>query len=53
MTDKECVDNLILNMSSGLLPENLQPDEIRKLEKVIGHNWFEKLGYTESKYKKP
>jgi hypothetical protein len=53
MNDKEYVENLLLNMSGGLLPKDLQPDEVRKLERVIGSNWFEKLGYTNDKYERP
>ena len=47
------LDNLLLNMSSGLLPEHLRKDEINLLEKKYGKNWFAKLGYTEPDYKKP
>jgi hypothetical protein len=45
--------NLLLNMKSGLLPENLQEDEIKVLINQYGNNWFEILGYTEPQYKKP
>ncbi len=47
------IDNLLLNMSSGLLPEHLRKDEINLLDKKYGKNWFTKLGYTEPDYKKP
>lgn len=47
------VDNLLLNMSAGLLPENLSPNEIKLLEDKFGKNWFETLGYKEPMYKKP
>ena len=47
------VDNLLMNMSAGLLPEHLSKDECELLESKYGVNWFEKLGYTEPKYKKP
>lgn len=47
------VENLLMNMSGGLLPEHLQKDEIILLQNKYGPNWFEKLGYTESKHKKP
>jgi len=47
------VNNLILNMSGGLLPEHLQPDEVKALVEAHGDGWFEKLGYTEPKYTKP
>lgn len=46
------VENLLLNMASGLLPENLNKEEIETLEKEYGQNWFEKLGY-DSSYKRP
>ena len=47
------VGNLLMNMSAGLLPENLCVVEIELLKQKYGDNWFEKLGYTEPKYKKP
>lgn len=47
------VNNLLLNMSGGLLPEHLQPDEVKALVEAHGDDWFEKLGYTEPKYTKP
>lgn len=47
------VNNLILNMSGGLLPKDLQPDEIKALIKRYGNEWFEVLGYTEPDYTKP
>lgn len=47
------LQNLTLNMSGGLLPENLQPDEISLLVNECGENWFEDLGYSEPEYKKP
>lgn len=47
------VENILLNLSSGLLPENLQPDEVKLLEEKYGSNWFEELGYTTDKYKFP
>lgn len=47
------VDNLLMNMSAGLLPENLAPREIEMLEKKYGANWFKELGYEEKKFKKP
>jgi hypothetical protein len=45
--------NLILNMSGGLLPEDLIEDEVILLIEKDGEDWFEKLGYSEPKYKKP
>ena len=47
------VDNLLLNMSGGLPPENLTNDEIAALVKRYGSGWFERLGYSEPKYKRP
>jgi hypothetical protein len=47
------LDNLLMNMNMGLLPENLCQSEIELLEQKYGNNWFEKLGYSEPKYKKP
>ncbi len=46
-------NNLLLNMSGGLLPENLSKDENEMLKKRFGKNWFEDLGYSEPEYKKP
>jgi len=47
------LQNLTLNMGDGLLPEQLQPDEIKLLVNEFGDHWFEALGYTEPEYKKP
>ena len=47
------VDNIILNMSAGVLPEYLVEDEVNMLVSRYGEDWFEKLGYTEPLYKKP
>lgn len=47
------VENIVLNMSGGLLPENLTQSEILLLKKEYGENWFEKLGYSEPEYKRP
>lgn len=47
------LDNLLMNMSAGLLPENLCLEEVELLKGKYGNNWFEKLGYSEPKYKKP
>lgn len=46
-------ENIVLNMSAGLLPENLTKSEVKILIDTYGENWFEKLGYSEPKYKKP
>ena len=45
--------NLLMNMSAGVLPENLCSDEIKLLEDKYGEDWFEKLSYFEPAYKKP
>ncbi len=47
------IDNLLLNMSAGLLPENLNEEEVLLLEKEYGSSWFTELGYSEPEYKKP
>jgi hypothetical protein len=47
------VENLLLNMTSGLLPENLSSQEITALKTEFGDNWFEALGYSEPRYKRP
>ena len=47
------VDNLLLNMQGGLLPESLSKKEIKLLENEYGKYWFKVLGYEEPKYKKP
>lgn len=47
------VVNLILNMSGGLLPEHLLPDEVKLLQDKYGANWFERLGYNDKEYMRP
>ena len=47
------LENLLLNMSGGLLPEHLQPDEIKALEDEYGTDWFTVLGYSEPEYVNP
>ena len=47
------IDNLLMNMSAGLLPEHLCVAEVNLLKQKYGENWFEKLGYTELAYKRP
>lgn len=55
---KDKVNNLLLNMSSGLLPKDLTEDEVEMLQKradeQYGENtdWFIKLGYSEPKYQR-
>lgn len=46
-------ENLLLNMSSGLLPEYLSVEETEVLAAEFGDDWFNFLGYTEPEYKKP
>lgn len=50
MPDK--VDNLLLNMTAGLLPKDLDQEEVTLLEERFGKNWFSELGYTEDKYER-
>lgn len=50
---KDPLINLMLNLSAGLLPENLTEKEVGLLKEGHGDDWFEKLGYTEPGYKKP
>lgn len=52
LTDE--TNNLLLNMSGGLLPEDLSEYERSLLETRFGVDWFHKLGYKESDgYKNP
>lgn len=44
------LDSLLLNMGAGLLPENLDVEEVKMLREVYGENWFNELGYTEDNY---
>lgn len=46
-------DHLLLNLSSGLLPENLSQREVGLLREKYGSNWFEELGYSEPNFKRP
>ena len=47
------VENILWNMSAGLIPENLCRTECDLLKETYGPDWFEKLGYSEAQYKKP
>lgn len=50
----DATNNLLLNMSGGLLPEHLTKDETNMLEARFGPDWFHKLGYKEEDgYKNP
>lgn len=40
-------NNILLNMTGGLLPEHLSAREIGLLTKRFGGDWFHKLGYKE------
>lgn len=46
-------ENIVLNMSAGLLPEFLTKKEVKVLEEAYGNNWFQELGYFEPHFKKP
>ena len=46
-------NNLLLNMSGGLLPKDLSEDEVNLLRDRFGPDWFTKLGYSEPKYERP
>ena len=46
------VDNLLLNMTAGLLPKDLTESEVKILEDRFGKDWFTELGYTEEKYER-
>lgn len=46
-------ENLLLNLASGLLPEDLTAYEVKLLENEMGPNWFEALGYDESRHARP
>ncbi len=52
-SDIDDVTNLLLNMSGGLLPEDLSEEEVNMLKEKYGEDWFEELGYTEPEYRKP
>lgn len=53
MNNTSEIDNILLNLSSGLLPKNLSAHEVELLEKEFGKDWFERLGYKENEYEKP
>jgi hypothetical protein len=44
------LDNLLIQMKAGLLPEQLDIEEVNMLREVYGINWFNELGYTEDNY---
>jgi len=39
------VENLLLNMTGGLMPADLNKHEVELLEKEFGKDWLLKLGY--------
>lgn len=47
------LNNLLLNMSAGLVPINLSKNEREILAKEFGPNWFDELGYKEPEYQRP
>lgn len=47
------LENLLLNMTSGLLPESLTKEEVQLLEDKYGRNWFTALGYNDIEYQRP
>lgn len=47
------IPNIIFNLSSGMLPTDLDGDEIDLLTLFYGKDWFEELGYSEPEYKRP
>lgn len=46
-------NNLLLNMSGGLLPKDLSENEVKLLRDRFGPDWFTKLGYSEPEYERP
>ncbi len=46
-------DNIVLNMSAGLLPKELSKNEIELLKNDYGEDWFHVLGYSEKHYENP
>lgn len=49
----EPVNNLLMNMSSGLLPEHLSESDCQLLKEKFGTDWFTELGYDDVNYKRP
>ena len=47
------IQNLMMNLGGGLLPENLSDSEVELLEMKVGPDWFEKLGYTDDHNRPP
>lgn len=47
------VTDILLWMSGGLKPIELNLDEMEVLVRKFGMDWFTKLGYHEPEYKKP
>lgn len=52
MNEIDKVDKLLLNMSAGLLPVDLDKEEVNLLKERFGNNWFNELGYSEDKHER-
>lgn len=55
--DLVCYSNLMMNLTAGLLPENLTENEVRLIERVYGTkigvkepDWFVRFGYDKKGY---
>lgn len=46
-------ENIVSNMSAGLLPEYLTQAEVAVLIEKYGDGWFEELGYNDKEYNRP
>ena len=46
------VDNLLLNMSAGLLPVNINEEDCKLLNEYFSYNWFIELGYNDNEYER-
>lgn len=45
--------NCLVNLQHGGLPKDLTEEEVNLLKKHYGKNWFERLGYDKTHYKRP
>lgn len=52
MWEPDAVENLLLNMTAGLLPADLDEEEVKLLEDRFGKNWFNELGYNDDEYER-
>lgn len=50
---EEAVQHLEIGLRSGLLPEELDEDEIDALVKIKGEKWYEEYGYTREEVPEP